>query len=63
MSYITAIGGGAVIVDKYLRAVEEAPVVRYGTGDSSTAELGLEVAETTTAGQCRPAVIGVKCAA
>ncbi len=52
-----------MIVDKYLRAVEEAPVVRYGTGDSSTAELGLEVAETTTAGQCRPAVIGVKCAA
>ena len=35
--YRTAVGGGAVIVDKFPRAVEESPVERSGTGDSSNA--------------------------
>jgi len=61
--YRTAIGGGAVIVDKYPRAVEESPVPLRSTGDSSTAEPGSKVAVKATAGQCRPAVIEVKCAA
>jgi len=36
--YRTAIGGGAVIVDKFPRAVEEPPVSLRSTGGSSTAE-------------------------
>ena len=53
----TAIGGGAVIVDKFPRAVEEPPVPLRSTGGSSTAEV------RSTPGQRRPAAIEVECAA
>jgi putative transposase len=36
--YRTAVGGGAMILDKFGGAVEEPPVERSGTGGSSTAE-------------------------
>jgi putative transposase len=36
--YRTASGGGAMILDKFGGAVEESPVERSGTGDSSIAE-------------------------
>lgn len=61
--YRTAIGGGAVIVDKYPRAVEESPVPLSSTGDSSTAGSGSEMVVTATDGLCRPAVTEIKCAA
>jgi len=62
--YQTAIGGGAMIVDKYPRAVEESSVPLRSTEDSSTAEIRSgETGKTTTSGQCRPAVSEVQCAA
>ncbi len=69
--YRTAVGGGAVIVDKFPRAVEESPVPLRSTGDSSTAtaEATAETKATTKAkakaisGQRRPAASEVKCPA
>ena len=61
--YLTAIGGGAVIVDKYPRAVDESPVPLRSTGDSSTAEPRSEVVVRDRAELCHPTVINVKCAA
>ena len=65
--YRTAIGGGARIVDKFPRAVEESPVPLRSTGDSSTATAKATAKATTkakaTPGQRRPAASEVKCAA
>jgi len=67
--YRTAVGGGAVIVDKFPRAVEESPVPLRSTGDSSnaTAKATAETKATTkakaTSGQRRPAASEVKCPA
>ena len=65
--YRTAIGGGAVIVDKFGGAVEETPVPLRSTGVSSTAEARSEATATTKAkakpGQRRPAASEVECAA
>ena len=67
--YRTALGGGAVIVDKFPLAVEGTPVPLRSTGDSSTAtaKATAEKNPTTkakaTPGQRRPAASEVKCAA
>ena len=65
--YRTAIGGGAVIVDKFPRAVKEIPVGRSGTGVFSTTEARSETTEKTKAnaksGQRRPVACEVECAA
>ena len=73
--YRTAIGGGATILEKYPRAVDESPVERSGTGDSSTAETRTEAATTSKTkatpntgikvkpGQRRPAANEVECTA
>ncbi len=60
--YQTAIGGGAVIVDKYPPAREESSVPLRSTEDSSIAEPGSKEAVKATAGLC-PAVIDIQCAA
>ncbi|MDP4029632.1 MAG: hypothetical protein Q8P42_11805, partial [Gallionella sp.] len=73
--YRTAMGGGAMILDKYPRAVDEPPVTLRSTGGSSTTETRSD-AETTTktkatsktdakvkTGQRRPAASEVECAA
>lgn len=59
--YQTAIGGGAVIVDKYGRAGEEIPVPLRSTGISSPAEPNPK--SDTKPGQRRPAADEVKNAA
>ena len=59
--YRTAIGGGAMIVDNYSRAVEETPVPLRSTGISSTAEPIFE--SDVKPGQRRPAAEEAKCAA
>jgi putative transposase len=71
--YRTAIGGGAMIVDKFARAVEEPPVPLRSTGVSSTAEERSEATAEATAtpktkarakpGQRGPAASEVECAA
>jgi putative transposase len=65
--YRTAMGGGAVIVDKFGGAVEEPPVPLRSTGGSSTAEARSEATARTKAkakpGQRRPAASEVECAA
>ena len=61
--YRTAIGGGAVIVDKFPRAVEEPPVPLRSTGGSSTAEPRSEATPKEKSGQRRPAASEVECAA
>jgi len=65
--YRTAIGGGAVIVDKFPRAGEEAPVPLRSTGVSSPAETRSAPTENTkataTRGQRRAAASEVECAA
>ncbi len=61
--YRTAIGGGAVIVDKFPRAVEGTPVPLRSTGDSSTAKARAKPESKTKPGQRRPAVSEVECAA
>lgn len=53
--YRTAIGGGAVIVDRYPRPVVELPVPLRFTGSSTTG--------TATPGQRRPAASEVECTA
>jgi putative transposase len=45
--YRSGLGGGAIIVDKFPRAVEESPVPLRSTGDSSTAKT-VSTAKTTT---------------
>ena len=61
--YQTAVGGGAMIVDKYPRAMEESSVPLRSTEDSSIAEPGSKEAVKATTGLCRPAVIDIQCAA
>jgi len=63
--YRSAIGGGAMIVDKFPRAVEGTPVPLRSTGDSSTAEAKSEAIAKSEAkpGQRRPAASEVECAA
>ena len=65
--YRSAIGGGAMIVDRFGGAVEESPVPLRSTGDSSTPEAGSEATATTESkakpGQRRPAASEVECAA
>jgi putative transposase len=65
--YRNAIGGGALIVDKFPRAVEGTPVPLRSTGDSSTAKTRSEATATTKSkakpGQRRPAASEVECAA
>jgi putative transposase len=65
--YRSAIGGGAVIVDKFDGAVEEPPVPLRSTGGSSTAEARSEATAKTKAkakpGQRRSAASEVECAA
>ena len=65
--YRTAMGGGALIVDKFGGAVEETPVPLRSTGDSSTAEARSEATAKTKAqakpGQRRPAASEVECTA
>jgi putative transposase len=74
--YQTGIGGGAMIVDKFLRAEEEPSVERSGTEGSSSAKTKPEatatskttakskasVNNTTSTGQRRPAAKVVECA-
>lgn len=55
--YRTAAGGGAMIVDKYPRAVDETPVPLCSTGVSSTAD----PITKAKPGQRRPAVMEVEC--
>ena len=59
--YQTAMGGGAMIMDKFGGAVEESPVPLRSTGLSSTAERRSEL--KAKPGQRRPAAGEVKCAA
>ena len=63
--YRTALGGGAMIVDKFPRAVEGTPVPLRSTGDSSTAKAKTETkaGSKTKPGQRRPAVTKVECTA
>ena len=71
--YLTAIGGGAMILDKYPRTADEAPVPLRSTGASSAAETrsDAETAAKATSktdakvktGQRRPAASEVECAA
>ena len=61
--YKTAMGGGAVIVDKYPRAVDGTPVPLRSTGVPSTAESVSKVPAEAKAGQRRPAVLEVECVA
>ncbi len=58
--YRTASGGGAMIVDKYPRTVEESSVPLRSTEDSSTVPPGLVEVVKATAGQCRLAVVEVQ---
>ena len=67
--YRSALGGGALIVDKFGGAVEASPVPLRSTGDASTAEARSEATATATTkakakpGQRRPAASEVECAA
>jgi len=61
--YRTAIGGGAVIVDKFPRAVEEPPVPLRSTVGSSTAEATARAKAKAKPGQRRSAASEVECAA
>ena len=61
--YRSAIGGGAMIVDKFPRAVEGTPVPLRSTGDSSTAEARATTRSKAKPGQRRPAASAVECAA
>jgi putative transposase len=61
--YRSAIGGGAVIVDKFPRAVDETPVPLRSTGVSSTVEATENTRANATSGQCCSAANEVQCAA
>jgi putative transposase len=58
--YNTAIGGGAMIVDKYPRAVAGSAVPLRSTVDPATAESVSEVPAEAKPGQRRPAVLEVE---
>ena len=64
--YRTAVGGGAMILDKFGGAVEESPDPLRSSGDSSTAEARSEAAATAKSkakpGQRRPAACEVESA-
>ena len=57
--YRSAIGGGAVIVDKFGGAAEASPVPLRSTGDASAAKAETET--NTKPGQRRPAVSEINC--
>ena len=61
--YRTGMGGGAMIVDKYPRAVDGTPVPLRSIGIPSTAESKSELIAKAKTGQRRPAAIEVKCTA
>jgi putative transposase len=61
--YQTGIGGGAIIVDKYPRAVDGTPVPLRSTGVPSTAEPVAEASAEGKPGQRRPAALNVECVA
>jgi putative transposase len=61
--YRTAIGGGAMIVDKFGGAEEESPVPLRSTGDSSSEEARSTTAAKSKPGQRRSAASEVECAA
>ena len=65
--YQTGLGGGAVIVDKFLRTVGESSVPLRSTEDSPTAETKstatTEAKSKAKPGQRRPAASEVECAA
>ena len=61
--YRSAIGGGAMIVDKFGGAVEGTPVPLRSTGDSSTAEATATTRSKAKPGQRRSAASEVECAA
>ena len=61
--YRSAIGGGAMIVDKFGGAVEGTPVPLRSTGDSSTAEARATTRSRAKPGQRRSAASEVECAA
>ncbi len=61
--YRTAMGGGAVIVDKYPREVDVTRVPLRSTGVPSTAEFVSEVPAEAKTGQRRTAVLEVECVA
>jgi putative transposase len=69
--YRSAIGGGAMIVDKFGGAVEDTPVPLRSTGESSTAKASAEATAKSKAratseaktGQRRPAACEVVCTA
>jgi putative transposase len=61
--YRTAMGGGAVIVNKYPRAVDGTPVPLRFTGVPSTAESAPEVSAEAKPGQRRTAALDVECVA
>jgi putative transposase len=61
--YQTGIGGGAVIVNKYPRAVDGTPVPLRSTGVPSTAKSASEVTAKAKPGQRRPAALEVECLA
>ncbi len=69
--YRSAIGGGAIIVDKFGGAVEDSPVLLRFTGESSTAKTSAKATTKSKAtatseakpGQRRPAASEVECAA
>ena len=59
--YNTASGGGAMIVDKYPRAVAGSTVPLRSTVDPATAESASDVPAKAKPGQRRPAVLEVEC--
>ena len=61
--YRTGIGGGAVIVDKFPRAVDDIPVPLRSTGISSTAEATARTKAKAKPGQRCPVASEVKCVA
>jgi len=65
--YQAGVGGGAMILDKYPRAVGDPPVPLRSTGGSPTTEARSETIKQSKAnskpGQRRPAVNKVECAA
>lgn len=61
--YRSAVGGGAMILDKFGGAVEGTPVPRRSSGDSSTAEATATTRSKAKPGQRRSAASEVECAA
>ena len=61
--YRTGIGGGAMILDKFPRAEEDAPVPLRSTRASSSTEATATTQEKAKPGQRRPVASEVKCVA